>query len=341
MGSVTFANHIVASRDGKRGLLLPRAEGPAPLPDATGFAFNTVLPSKDRGPRVVVHVTGSAEASYEPKNLGVPPSGDARFDWYMVAEAAVGDWLDQLDTPGENIECESPVRITLTSQAAESFLNRPRADDSTILSFAAAKMYWTWRFELDNTMFDGSDCLRLRTTLRTIGKMLTLEEGTLWTNSGSTPTSVLFRPTPLLLRTQREKRMLTAPGAGMSAAEAALKAPRYAGVRAHLSKAHAFLGQDPPDLANSAKEAVCAVEALARLVCGDSTATLGDLIKVLKNKQGLDPALVKALEGIWGYTSNAPAVRHGGVAELDIVQAQVTLDLARSSINYLLRADTT
>jgi hypothetical protein len=311
------------------------------LSDATGFAFNTVLPSKERGPRVVVHVTGSAKASWEPESLGVPQSGDPKYDWYLVAEAAVGDWLDQLDIQGENVDCESPVRIMLTAHAAESFLSRPRADDSTILSFAAAKMYWTWRFELDNAMFDGSDCLRLHTTLRTIQKILTLEEGSLWTHTGSTPTAILFRPTPLLLRTQREKRMLSTPGAGMSAAESALQAPRYAGVRAHLSKAHAFLGQDPPDLANSAKEAVCAVEALTRLVCGDSTATLGDLIKVLKNKQGLDPALVKALEGIWGYTSNAPAVRHGGVAELDIVQAQVTLDLARSSIYYLLRADTT
>jgi hypothetical protein len=122
--------------------------------------------------------------------------------------------------------------------------------------------------------------------------------------------------------------------------DAALAAPRYSVVRTHLSKAQNFLTQDPPDLANSAKEAISAVEELARLVCDDSTSTLGELIKVMKNEKGLDPALVKALDGMWGYTSNAPGVRHSGAADLDIAQAQMTLDLARSSIGYLLRADT-
>ena len=75
-------------------------------------------------------------------------------------------------------------------------------------------------------------------------------------------------------------------------------------------------------------------------MCNDQAATLGELIKQLKGRQDLDSALLKALEGVWGYTSNAPGVRHGGTPDLDVAQAQITLDLARSSIHYLLRADT-
>jgi len=305
-----------------------------------GVAFTTFLPTKDRGPRAVVHVSGTVYEIYEPQQLGIPTSGNKTHDWYSVGEATLGDWIDELDTSTELAALPSSLVIKCTTYTMESWKKRPRADDNEVLSFAANKLYWAWRFELDGARFTAADCLRLRTSLTTIDRILLLEEGTLWQQSDTSDNSLLYVPTPTLLKAQREKRIHGPAGSAKTGLDAALAAPRYAGVRAHLSKSHSFLSQDPPDLANSAKEAICAVEALARLVCNDQSSTLGDLIKKLKAKQDLDPALLKALEGMWGYTSNAPGVRHGGTADLDVAQAQVTLDLARSSIHYLLRADT-
>jgi len=333
------SSRILSSRDGSRALLLLRPEGPATSGDSMAVAFNTLLPTRDRGPRCVIQLSRTVMEIHEPQSLGVSSTGDSDEGWYRVGEATLGDWLDDLDPAADLGGIPTPLVVKCTTHTVDSWRNRTRADDNDILSYAASKMYWAWRFELDGAHFSGADCLRLRTTASGIERVLVLEEGTSWTRGTTESDSLLFRPTPSFLRSQREKRMLGHEGSKVGL-DHALGAPRYSGVRAHLSKSQQFLIQDPPDLANSAKEAICAVEALARLACNDQTATLGDLIKVLKSKHGLDPALVKALEGVWGYTSNAPAVRHGGTAALDVAQAQVILDLARSSIVYLLRADT-
>jgi len=305
-----------------------------------GVAFTTLLSTKDRGPRTVVQVSGTVWEIYEPEQLGVPSSGNKTHDWYAVGEATLGDWIDELDTGTELAALPSPVVIKCTSYTLESWKKGARADENDVLSYAANKLYWSWRFELDGARFTAADCLRLRSSLTTIGRILQLEEGLSWREADTSAHALLYVPTPAFLRAQREKRIHGPAGSAKTGLEAALAAPRYSGVRTHLSKSQSFLAQDPPDLANSAKEAICAVEALARLVCNDQTSTLGELVKELKARQDLDPALLKALEGMWGYTSNAPGVRHGGTADLDLAQAQVTLDLARSSINYLLRADT-
>ena len=277
---------------------------------------------------------------YGPDELGIPRLENRSHEWYPVGEAALGDWIDDMDPSADLAEISSPLVVKCTTHTVESWKKRPRPDENDVLAYAANKLYWAWRFEIGGARFTGADCLRLHTTLSTIERILQLEEGAWWRQADSSPQSLLYAATPALLKAQREKRIQGATSGAKRGLDAALAAPRYAGVRAHLGKAHSFLGQDPPDLANSAKEAICAVEALARLVGNDQTSTLGDLIKVFKANQNMDPALLKALEGMWGYTSNAPGVRHGGTADLDITQAQVTLDLARSSIHYLLRADT-
>jgi len=305
-----------------------------------GVAFNAVLSTKDRGPRMVVQLSGTVLEIYEPEQLGVPTFGNKPHDWYSVGEATLGDWIDELDTATDLAALTSPLVIKCTTYTLDSWKKRPRADENDILAYAASKLYWSWRFELDGARFRAADCLRLRTSLTTIGRVLQLEEGLSWRESDKSTEGLLYVPTPALLRSQREKRIYGRAASAKTGLDVALAAPRYSGVRTHLSKSQSFLAEDPPDLANSAKEAICAVEALARLVCNDQAATLGELIKQLKGRQDLDSALLKALEGVWGYTSNAPGVRHGGTPDLDVAQAQITLDLARSSIHYLLRADT-
>lgn len=89
-----------------------------------------------------------------------------------------------------------------------------------------------------------------------------------------------------------------------------LGAPRYAGPAEHWRRAEAFRCSDPPDLLSAARESIHAVEALAKLLTGDASATLGECVKTLRN-QGLPGTVAKQLEALWGHASNLAGVRHG------------------------------
>src|SRR5438876_8328144 len=69
--------------------------------------------------------------------------------------------------------------------------------------------------------------------------------------------------------------------------------------------------------------------------------TLGDIIKLLKRRGDLDPAIGKTLEGLWGYTSNAPGVRHGGTVAPTITEreARWVVDMSQAALQFLLELD--
>jgi len=120
-----------------------------------------------------------------------------------------------------------------------------------------------------------------------------------------------------------------------------LLAPRYAGPHEYFVKALAYSAGPTVDLPNAAKEAVCAVESLGRIVTGHHSWTLGDIIKHLKKNQKLAPAIAKALEGLWGYASDAPGVRHGGAnpPTITVADTQLVIEMSAAAIRYLLELD--
>jgi hypothetical protein len=98
----------------------------------------------------------------------------------------------------------------------------------------------------------------------------------------------------------------------MGAVEEALAAgSAYAGVSEHLSAAVRMLSdKQNPDYRNSIKESISAVESIARHVTGDSSATLGQAIKVLERKHQLHQGLKTAFSALYGYTNDADGIRH-------------------------------
>lgn len=117
-----------------------------------------------------------------------------------------------------------------------------------------------------------------------------------------------------------------------------LRAPRYAAVHDGWTKAHGLLRQTPADPSNAAKEAVSAVEQLARIVTGLPTATLGKCIKVLKESQRVQSPLLTGLEELWVWTSGEPGVRHGA-GSITPMEAQYVLKLAEAALLLLLSVD--
>jgi hypothetical protein len=80
-------------------------------------------------------------------------------------------------------------------------------------------------------------------------------------------------------------------------------------VKDHLSKATEFLSptQKSPNYRNSIKESISAVEALLRNIF-DNNQGLSENVTMLKKV--IYPSLAIALDKIYGYTSDAPGVRH-------------------------------
>lgn len=106
-------------------------------------------------------------------------------------------------------------------------------------------------------------------------------------------------------------------------------------VRAHLDTAlHLFSNKETPDYRNSVKESISAVEAACRLVTDNSTATLGDALKHVKN---LHPAMSQAFSRLYGYTNDASGIRHSLTEETTITYADAKFMLVACSafVSYL------
>lgn len=120
-----------------------------------------------------------------------------------------------------------------------------------------------------------------------------------------------------------------------------LVAPRYDAVHGAWTKALELAAGEPMDSAQCAKEAVGGVEQLARIVIGDSSATLGDCIKQLRQARRIEPPLLKGIEWLWGWTSGEPGVRHGAAGDggPTPTEALYCLKLAEASLLLLLTVD--
>jgi len=120
--------------------------------------------------------------------------------------------------------------------------------------------------------------------------------------------------------------------------ESALQIP-ISPIQEHLNRAlELFADKTNPDYRNSIKESISAVESLCKRITGNDKATLGDALKEIdKLKIGLHPALKKAFDSIYGYTSNADGIRHSLTDEPNLYSEDARFMLVTCSafINYL------
>ena len=109
----------------------------------------------------------------------------------------------------------------------------------------------------------------------------------------------------------------------------------YKTVAIHYSKAIEQLYK-VKDYDNSIKESISTVEAMCQIITGNDKATLGDALKLLKEK--IHPAMNSAFIKLYGYTSNANGIRHAnGLGEGDSTfeEAKYMLISCSAFVNYL------
>jgi len=112
-------------------------------------------------------------------------------------------------------------------------------------------------------------------------------------------------------------------------------------VNEHLKTALDLLAdRKSPNYRNSIKESISAVEAICKLITKNPNATLGDALDIIEreNKVKIHPALKRAFDSMYGYTSTAEGIRHGLSDEPNLYfeDAKFMLVSCSGFINYLL-----
>jgi len=117
--------------------------------------------------------------------------------------------------------------------------------------------------------------------------------------------------------------------------------PRYSGPCQHWRAAQDLLSAAEPDLSGAVHEAVSAVEGLCRIILGEPSITLGDALQRLRQRGLLHPALARTVEGLWGYASAEPGIRHGAsvVTTLKPHEAHFAVDACEAALTLLLAVD--
>jgi hypothetical protein len=130
-----------------------------------------------------------------------------------------------------------------------------------------------------------------------------------------------------------------AQAAAISAAMNATSHDSFAPARNHIVVALRLLGdRQNPSYRNVIREAVSAVEAVAKVLAGRPNATLGDALKRIDGAVGVHAALNQGFQKIYGYTSDADGIRHALSEEEQLQQEDALFMLVSCSafISYLV-----
>ena len=121
-----------------------------------------------------------------------------------------------------------------------------------------------------------------------------------------------------------------------------LQDARFAGPEEQFAKAVTALSVRPePDTANCVKDAVGAVEGVARILTGRPAAVLSDIVADLRSKKIVHKALAKCFDGLYAYRGDAEGAAHGAVTgvAVPLPEAEMALNTSAALIIYLVNKD--
>jgi len=111
------------------------------------------------------------------------------------------------------------------------------------------------------------------------------------------------------------------------------------GAHQHLEGALKLLGKKPePDYRNSIKEAISAVESIAKQISGSDAPGLAGALATLEQKIELHGALKSAFIKMYGYTSDENGIRHAILEESNVGfdEAKYMIVACSAFVNYLV-----
>lgn len=327
---------VVVSRDGQRGLLVATFEGEwRPVSGRDASAQDIQVRVAPRLPLTEIKLIVSGQL---PVFWNVPEqtqrwseSFEAAFP--EIAAMALGEYLDNTAQPEQPGFDHYAAVVWLTTDLFDLFARPPEQDDARLLRYIGGKLYWAYRLGADVVRFGRHDALRFGVGVDDLHRAAWQSLGVLWERDqdGS------YRPLPRLLTDFRAGVLPGEERTLIEQIEPFIDRTRYAAAVFHIGKAVGFLRGSNVDLENAAKEAVNAVESVAKVLLNAPSATLGDCIKELRRRDLVPREMARILESLYAYRSATPGVGHGGTALPDVsaADAAFVLGVASVAIKYL------
>jgi hypothetical protein len=112
------------------------------------------------------------------------------------------------------------------------------------------------------------------------------------------------------------------------------------GAQQHIRAALELLGKKPtPDHRNAIKEAISAVESVAKQIVGADSTTLDTALKVLSEKTDVHSALRSGFSKLYGYTSDESGIRHAILEQSNVgfPEAKYMIVSCSAFVYYLIQ----
>jgi hypothetical protein len=121
---------------------------------------------------------------------------------------------------------------------------------------------------------------------------------------------------------------------------ASAKRANLAGPHMHIRAALELFGKKPmPDYRNAIKEAISAVESVAKQIVGADSATLDAALRELSKKTEIHAALSSGFSKLYGYTSDESGIRHAILEEPNVgfAEAKYMIVSCSAFVNFLIQ----
>ena len=112
------------------------------------------------------------------------------------------------------------------------------------------------------------------------------------------------------------------------------------GASLHIRSSIELLGKKPtPDYRNAIKEAISAVESVAKQIVGDDAATLDGALKALSAKSDVHRSLSAGFSKLYGYSSDEDGIRHAILDEPNVgfAEAKYMVVSCSAFVHYLIQ----
>jgi len=119
-----------------------------------------------------------------------------------------------------------------------------------------------------------------------------------------------------------------------------LQSPEYLGPNDQFEKALHFLNQRPnPDTANCVKDAVGAVEGLARIITGNNKLTLNKILDSEPFRSEVHGALREIMQKLYAYRGDAEGAGHGqtSTGQISVEEAELALGVSAACMIFLAK----
>jgi hypothetical protein len=327
---------VAVSRDGQRGVLVTSFDGEwRGVSNRDASAQDAQVRVSPRLPlsTIMLVVTGQLRTFWDmPRQTQRwPESFSTAFP--ELAAAAIGEYLDDAPQPEQPGPDHYAAVVSITTDLFDLFRREPEQDDAKLLRYIGGKLYWGYRLGADTIQFGRHDALRFGVAVDDLHRVAWQSNGLLWDRAIAGG----YRALPRLLTDFRAGILPGQERTLIEQIEPLIDRQRYPAAAFHISKAIGFLRGSNVDLENAAKEAVNAVESVAKTLLNAPSATLGDCIKEFRKRDLIPREMARILESVYAYRNTTPGVGHGctNVPNVSPADATFVLGVASVAIGYL------